>query len=85
MLAGSSDRPLGFLGYELTGGWLTFRFLVLAPEEQGRGLGSEAVLLLEAEARRRGLARRFRAQAAPDNGLVLYFWLRLGYRPLAEG
>lgn len=38
---------------------------------------------MEEQATRLGLASRFRAPLDPDNGLSLYFWLRLGYRPAA--
>lgn len=89
-LAEPSGRALGFLGYALggpapplkEGPWLTIPFLVIDPQERGQGLGTEAILLLEGEARSRGLARRFAAPVPLAEGLALYFWLRLGYRPL---
>ena len=65
-------------------GWLTVSFLAMAEHHRGRGLGSEAVLALEEEARRRGLAHRFAAGVTADAGRALYFWLRLGYRPLLQ-
>jgi RimJ/RimL family protein N-acetyltransferase len=65
-------------------GWLTVGFLALAEPYRGRGLGSEAVLALEEDARRRGLARHFAAGVVADAGRALYFWLRLGYRPLLQ-
>jgi GNAT superfamily N-acetyltransferase len=65
-------------------GWLTVGFLALAEPYRGRGLGSEAVLALEEEASRLGLAHRFAAGVVADAGRVLYFWLRLGYRPLLQ-
>ena len=65
-------------------GWLTVGFLALAEPCRGRGLGSEAVLALEEEASGLGLARRFAAGVGADAGRVLYFWLRLGYRPLLQ-
>ena len=58
-------------------GWLTIGFIAVARGQRGRGYGSEAVRLLEAEAK----AERFRANVDARNGLGLYFWLRLGYRP----
>jgi hypothetical protein len=33
----------------------------------------------------RGLGERFRADVDVMNGLGLYFWLRLGYRPVEGG
>jgi GNAT superfamily N-acetyltransferase len=65
-------------------GWLTVGFLALAEPCRGRGLGSEAVLALEEEASGLGLARRFAAGVVADAGRALYFWLRLGYRPLLQ-
>jgi len=65
-------------------GWLTVGFLALAEPYRGRGLGSEAVLALEEEACRLGLAHRFAAGVGADAGRALYFWLRLGYRPLLQ-
>ena len=62
-------------------GWLAIDFVGVAPQLRGRGYGSEAVRLLEEEILRRGLARRFGAEVKLDEGLCIYFWLRLGYRP----
>jgi len=64
--------------------WLTVGFMALAEPYRGRGLGSEAVVVLEEDARRRGLAHRFAAGVSVDAGRALYFWLRLGYRPLLQ-
>ena len=58
-------------------GWLTVRCIEVGERWRGWGYGSEAVRLLEAEA----TAVRFRADVDAGNGLALYFWLRLGYRP----
>ena len=57
--------------------WLTFEWVEIEPGRRGWGYGSEAVRLLEAEAK----AKRFLARVDARNGLGLYFWLRLGYRP----
>ena len=51
----------------------------------GQGYDTEAVRLLEEEALGRGMASRFWAPVRLDDGLGLYFWLRLGYRPAAAG
>jgi len=82
------DTPIGIIHYRADypgTGWLTIGCVGLAPALRVRGYGSEAVLLLEEQALRLGLASRFRAQVEPSNGLALYFWLRLGYRPVAAG
>jgi len=68
-------------GGEPAAGWLTVRDIVVGEGWRGWGYGSEAVWLLEAEAQ----AERFRADVEAGNGLALYFWLRLGYRPGAAG
>jgi len=76
------DDPIGIVEYEATDRRLTVRFIALAKAHRGWGYGSEAVRLLEEWAVRKGLAQRFRAEVDSRNGLGLYFWLRLGYRPL---
>jgi GNAT superfamily N-acetyltransferase len=63
------------------GGWLTVGWIEVGEGWRGWGYGSEAVRLLEAEAE----AARFRADVDAGNGLALYFWLRLGYRPASVG
>ena len=59
-------------------GWLTVVCVDVGEEQRGWGYGSEAVRLLEAEAK----GERFLARVDARNGLGLYFWLRLGYRPV---
>ncbi len=76
--------PIGLLDYRPAHpapGWLSVAFIAVARPLRGRGYGSEAVRLLEGEAVRRWGAVRFRAEVDVRNGLGLYFWLRLGYRP----
>ena len=73
-----APAPIGLLVYRLTdNGWLEFRFLALAKGLRGWGYGSEAVRLIEES----GRAQRFAADVYAKNGLGLYFWLRIGYRP----
>ena len=60
-------------------------FIALAKAYRGWGYGSEAVRLLEEWAVRERIAERFRADVDVRNGLGLYFWLRLGYRPADGG
>ena len=75
---------IGVLGYRAgypEDGWLGFNFVAVEPGLRGLGLDSEAVRLLEEEVSARGLARRFWASVDHGDGLALYFWLRLGYRP----
>jgi RimJ/RimL family protein N-acetyltransferase len=75
------DEPIGLLEYRRDGEWLAIPFTALAKPFRGWGYGSEAVRLLEEWAIREGMAKRFRAEVDVRNGLGLYFWLRLGYRP----
>jgi GNAT superfamily N-acetyltransferase len=82
---GKGGDPIGVLRarrdqpYE---GALTIDSVVLEGSHRGRGLGREAIVALEAEAARRGIAQRFLAVVDASQGRALYFWLRLGYRPL---
>jgi GNAT superfamily N-acetyltransferase len=72
--------PVGLLQYRpgFPGkGWLAIDFLALAAGRRGWGYGSEAARLVEESAG----ATRFLAEVDARNGLALYFWLRLGYRP----
>jgi len=79
------DEPIGLLEYVVSEGWLAVPFIALAKPYRGWGYGSEAARLLEEWAAPERLARRFRAEVDVRNGLGLYFWLRLGYRPERPG
>ncbi len=75
-------QPIGLLVYRLAADrWLEVRFLALAKALRGWGYGSEAVRLIEES----GLAQQFAARVSGGNGLGLYFWLRMGYRPAEPG
>ncbi len=72
--------PIGLLQYRIgfpDKGWLAIDFLALAAGRRGWGYGSEAVRLVEESAS----VTHFLAEVHVRNGLGLYFWLRLGYRP----
>ncbi len=74
------EGRIGLLDYRFgrpEEGWVTVEFLALAAGHRGWGYGTEAVRLLEAETQ----AERYTASVHRRNGLGLYFWLRLGYRP----
>ncbi len=80
------DSVYGTLAYRLgypEEGWLSVEAVAVEPGLRGQGYDAEAVRLLEGEALARGLASRFWASVRHDDGLGLYFWLRLGYRPTA--
>lgn len=55
--------------------------MALRPGVTRRGFGQEAALLAERKLAAGG-ARRIEAAALARHGISLYFWLRLGYRPL---
>jgi len=85
ILRADEDEPIGLLEYKVNEGWMAVRFIGLAKAHRGWGYGSEAVRLLEEWALRERIAQRFRAEVDVRNGLGLYFWLRLGYRPAGLG
>lgn len=69
------DRPLA--------GAAVIPFLTIQPERRYRGLGGEAAIAIERRLRRQGFERVF--ACVPDTrGLAVYFWLRLGFRPLVR-
>ena len=55
--------------------------LSIEPEHRGYGCGSEAARLLRRYAAA-GSWARLTAWAPPDLGLAVYFWSRMGLRPL---
>ena len=75
---------IGGLAFRIRSGQLTVDSIVIAKDSRARGYGSEAVQLLEGEAIRMTLARQFMSDVTRQHGRCLYFWLRLGYRPLPE-
>ena len=79
----SSDGPctVGALSARLTQGDLVWGWLAVAPAWRARGLAAAAAALVERAAVRAG-AGRARVRVSAANGVALYFWLRLGYRPL---
>jgi GNAT superfamily N-acetyltransferase len=60
----------------------TIPLIAIDPARRFRGLGGEAGLALEQHLRRRHAIERFYAPVPDGRGLAVYFWLRLGYRPL---
>lgn len=59
----------------------TIAFLTVEPARRFRGLGGEAGIELERHLRRCGYERVY-APVPEGRGLAVYFWLRLGFRPL---
>jgi GNAT superfamily N-acetyltransferase len=61
----------------------TISFLAVQPERRYRGLGGEAGLAVERLLRQRWKVARVLAGVPEGRGLAVYFWLRLGFRPLS--
>ena len=57
-------------------------FLAVAPGQRRLGIGGNIALDVERRLKRK--AERLYALVPASIGLALYFWLRLGYRPLAR-
>jgi len=55
--------------------------LCIDKAERGYGAGSEAARLFVLAARKAGWTT-IRARARPQFGLSVYFWMRMGFRPL---
>jgi GNAT superfamily N-acetyltransferase len=62
-------------------GCASIPFLAIDPERRFRGLGGEAGLALFAHLRAQGVEKVY-APVPDGRGLAVYFWLRLGFRPL---
>lgn len=77
----ADGQTVGTIALESTGDEFIVRSLCIDPGARSYGAGSEAALLLNQAFDAAG-ARRVRAPAAPDLGLSVYFWIRMGYRPL---
>jgi GNAT superfamily N-acetyltransferase len=59
--------------------------IAIDPQRRFRGVGGEAALALERHLRGRLALERVYAPVPEARGLAVYFWLRLGYRPLSAG
>jgi GNAT superfamily N-acetyltransferase len=82
-----SDRdtsPIGVAAVRTdapTAGSANITFLGIDPARRFRGLGGEAGLGLDRWLRGKGYQRVY-APVPEGRGLAIYFWLRLGFRPL---
>lgn len=76
------ERAVGsvVLSVEDDGRALAIRALCVDAESRGYGAGSEAARLVIEGAERAGYG--LRAWAPPERGLAVYFWFRMGFRPL---
>lgn len=81
ILRRDSRETVGSVEVEPEGPVLFARALCIEEELRGYGLGSEAAHLIRRAAESAGFAA-LRAWAPPDRGLAVYFWFRMGLRPL---
>jgi len=85
VLVAHDTGPAGLLVFETAtpeSDAAVVRFLAVDPARRRLGIGGRAALALE---RRLGRTTRRLYVAIPSrSGLALYFWLRLGYRPLTQ-
>jgi GNAT superfamily N-acetyltransferase len=85
LLVAVDGEPAGVLQVETgapTPDAALVRALLVAPERRRLGIGGRAALALERRLARK--AKRIFVVAPSELGLALYFWLRLGYRPLTQ-
>jgi hypothetical protein len=61
----------------------TIPFLAMDPGRRFRGLGGEAGIALDLQLRKGAGFDRVYAPVPEGRGLAVYFWLRLGFRPLS--
>jgi GNAT superfamily N-acetyltransferase len=84
-----SDRDDAAIGVAVvlpnapSAGCTTIPFLGVEPARRFRGLGGEAGLGLDRWLRDKGYEKVY-APVPDGRGLAVYFWLRLGFRPLTK-
>ncbi len=74
-----------FVAYELGSphaGAALIRLLAVAPDSRRTGLGGRVALALEKHLATSTRTRQIYVAVPSRIGIALYFWLRLGYRPL---
>lgn len=85
VMVGDEDGAIAFLEYEPDGperGAAQVRLLAVAPERRRLGIGGRTALALER--RLKPSVSKIYVRMPERLGLALYFWLRLGYRPLTQ-
>lgn len=74
------EESLGACAARIADGDLVWTWLAVGAESRAMGYGGAAVPIVERAALRLGCDRG-RVAVPKSNGIALYFWLRLGYRP----
>jgi GNAT superfamily N-acetyltransferase len=85
VLVGDEDGASALLEYETEAperGAVQVRFMAVAPGRRRLGIGGRTALALERRLKRS--TAKIYVQLPERFGLALYFWLRLGYRPLTQ-
>jgi GNAT superfamily N-acetyltransferase len=77
----ADSQRIGDVAWREEGGAFVVEKLSIDDAARGYGAGSEAARLLREYAAAEGW-RTMRAWAPPDLGLAVYFWCRMGLRPL---
>lgn len=77
------DQPLGACAARIDGRELCWTWLAVDEAWRAYGFGGAAVPVIERAAARQGIASG-RVLVPARNGIALYFWLRLGYRPITD-
>jgi hypothetical protein len=77
----ADELPVGTLELESNSEELVVRRLCIDEPHRSYGCGSEAGWLLLQAAEHAGF-ELVSAHAPPDRGLAVYFWIRMGLRPL---
>ena len=72
-------RPVGTLHVTIAGSELDVLCVCVDDDARGYGAGTDAVRLVLAAAT--PACRVATAFAPPENGLAVYFWTRMGFRP----
>jgi hypothetical protein len=75
------DAPIGLVTYRNHATDAVIEFVGVQPAHARRGYGHAGAALVEEEMRTAGVTRIF-AAAPGIHGIDVYFWIRLGYRPL---
>lgn len=79
--------PVGIVAYAMhrpRRGAAIIELIATPPEHARRGSGMTAAALVEATLRDAGV-RTVYAPSPERHGIAMYFWIRLGYRPLLRG
>jgi hypothetical protein len=80
----AAGLPVGLVTYRIDGADGVIEFVGVEPAFARRGYGHAGAALVEEEMRTAGVRRTF-AAAPAIHGIDVYFWIRLGYRPLVRG